>query len=123
MIGMLENPRTGDRKAVRMGWSWTYFLFSWFLGLPLFLNGLTLWGALVVVLWSVDLGLPYVLPATAEPGLLTLAPTAAIACLAIFLGLRGNAMVAKRCLAQGYAFARPDSVEARLARQQLGIPA
>ncbi len=63
-----------------------------------------------------------ILPATAEPGLLALAPTAAIACLALFLGFRGNALAAKRCLTQGYGFAQPESVEARLARQQWGAP-
>ena len=121
MIVMLENPRTGDRKPVMVGWSWTYFLFSWLLGLPLFFNGLILWGALVVVLWSVDFGLPYILPPTAEPGLLLLAPRAAVAFLAVYLGLQGNAMVAKRHLAQGYVFAQPDTVEARLARQAWGV--
>ena len=122
MIVMLENPRTGDRKPVKVGWSWTYFLFSWLLGLPLFRNGLVLWGGLVVVLWSVDFGLPYILPPTAEPGLLILVPPAAIACLAVFVGLHGNAMVAKRYLAQGYVFAKSDTAEARHARQQWGAP-
>jgi hypothetical protein len=122
MIVMLENPRTGDRKPVKVGWSWTYFLFSWMLGLPLFRNGLVLWGALVVVCWSVDFGLPYILPPTAEPGLLILAPPVAIACLAVFVGLQGNAMVARRYLAQGYVFAKPDTAEARHAQQQWGVP-
>lgn len=119
---MLENPRTGDRKAVKVGWSWNFFLFSGLLGLPLFTSGLTHWGALIVVLWSLDLGLPFILPATAEPGPLVLAPAIAVGLLALYLGFKGNGMVANRHLQRGYDFAQPESVEARHARQHWGAP-
>ena len=118
---MLENPRTGDRKPLNVGWNWTFFLFGGFLGLPLFWNGLTIWGAVILLLWALDLGLPYILPATTGLGLLSLGPALAIAGLVVFLGLKGNGLIAKRYLARGYEFARPDSAETRYAIQRWGL--
>ena len=50
-----------------------------------------------------------------------LVPGTALAALSVFLGYRGNAMIARRYLARGYQFARPQSVEARLAAQRWGL--
>lgn len=41
-----RNPRTGELREVKVGWSWTLFFFSGLFGLPLFLRGLHVWGAL-----------------------------------------------------------------------------
>ena len=38
-----------------------------------------------------------------------------------FLGIRGNALVARRYLTCGYAFLRPESVEARIAAESWGL--
>ena len=42
---LLENPKTGAVRPFRDGFDWILFLFSGVLGLPLFLQGLPLWGA------------------------------------------------------------------------------
>ena len=44
----MKNPKTGEVKEVKVGWSWTLFLFSCFFGLPLFLRKLNLWGGICV---------------------------------------------------------------------------
>ena len=116
---MLERPGTGEHKALAVGWNWNFLLFSSFLGVPLFLNGLTLWGALVLMLWGLDWSLPLIVPDAA--GAAILVPAAAIAALSVFLGYRGNGMIARRYLARGYQFAQPRSLEARLAPDPWGL--
>jgi hypothetical protein len=37
----MKNPKTGESKEIKVGWSWILFLFSCFLGLPLFLRKLS----------------------------------------------------------------------------------
>jgi hypothetical protein len=110
---MLEKPGTQERQALDVGWNWSFFLYSSFLGLPLFRKGLTVWGAIVLILWGLDLALPYIVPDATEVAILV--PAAAIAGLSVFLGCRGNAMIARRYLARGYEFVRPESAEARQA--------
>lgn len=121
MLFILENPRTGDRMPLDVGWNWTFFLFGGFLGLPLFWNGLTNWGAVILLLWALDFGLPYILPATIDLGLLSLGPALTLAGLVFFLGLRGIGLMARRYPIQGYEFARPDSAETRYAIQRWGL--
>ena len=47
-----KHPQTGETRRVKYGWSWTLFFFSGFLGLPLFLRGLTTWGAVFAGFWG-----------------------------------------------------------------------
>ncbi len=119
MLVMLEKPGTGERKALDVGWNWNFLLFSSVLGLPLFRHGLTLWGALVLMLWSLNFALPLIVPDAT--GAASLAPGAALAALSIFLGYRGNGMIARRYLALGYQFAKPQSAEAHLAAGSWGL--
>jgi hypothetical protein len=119
MLVMLEKPETGEHKALGVGWNWSFLLFSSFLGLPLFRKGLPVWGALILILWGLDWALPLITPDATVTAILV--PGAAIAGLSVFLGYRGNAMIARRYLARGYQFARPQSVEARLAAQRWGL--
>ena len=118
---MLRHPGTGDVRTVETGWSWSLLFASGFLGLPLFFRGLALWGAVMMIAWTLSL-----LPLVADrPGVefeafdwgLTLVSLA----LCAFLGLKGNALTAKRYIALGYEFADPDGVEARVAAQNWGL--
>jgi hypothetical protein len=119
MLVMLEKPATGDRKALGVGWNWNFFLFSAFLGLPLFVNGLPIWGAVVLVLWGLDWALPLITPDATAVAILV--PGTILAGLSVFLGYRGNGLIARRYLARGYQFASPQSPEARQAAQRWGL--
>jgi hypothetical protein len=59
---LLENPRTGAVKPFRDGFDWILFLFSPVLGLPLFLQGLPIWGGVFVGLWLLDVAFVWLLP-------------------------------------------------------------
>jgi len=122
MVVMLEDTSTGDRKPLAVGWNWTFFFFSSFLGIPLFRKGLTAWGALIVILWSLDLALPLIMPATAQVVTLGLVSGAVITVLSVFLAYKGNGLIARKYLARGYSFAKPDSTEARYAIEKWGLP-
>ncbi len=121
MVVMLHNPRTGDRKALVVGWNWNFLLFSAFLGLPLFFAGLTGWGAVVLLLWGLDFALPFIAPDPAALGRLALAPAAALTLLCLFLGIKGNGLIAKKYFARGYDFAKPGSAEAHHASKKWGL--
>ena len=121
MVVVLEDTSTGDRKPLAVGWNWTFFFFSSFLGIPLFRKGLTAWGALIVILWSLDLALPLIMPATAQVVTLSLVSGTVIAVLSVFLAYKGNGLIARKYLARGYSFAKPDSGEARYAVEKWGL--
>ena len=107
----LQNPRTGEMRRVKVGWSWTLFLLSDFFGLPLFLRGLNSWGAAVLTLWAVSVLAPDVEPVTVLAGI----------GLHIWLGLKGNEMIARKCLARGWILAERDDDAARFARMKWGL--
>ena len=62
---VMKNPRTGQLRDVKIGWSWTLFLFSHFFGLPLFLRKLNMWGCVFLVLTAISVGLGFVFPSAA----------------------------------------------------------
>ena len=123
MMVMLENPRTGDHKALKVGWSWSLFMFANAFGFPLFRRGLVVWGAVMVVLGGLNLALPLMAVGAANgpiweaQGMLT----ALIFGFSVFFALKGNAMTARRYFLLGYRFARPDSPEARHAMTRWGV--
>lgn len=51
MVVMLVNEKTGEKKNIKVGWSWTSFFFSGCLGIPLFLRRLHVWGTFMCVLF------------------------------------------------------------------------
>jgi len=99
---VLFRAPSGDRaKRVKFGFAWDLFLFAGFFGVPLFLRGLSAWGAAVLGLWLADLGLGRLAP----PHLrlpLELALFAAFLGLQVYLGFRGNALTARACRARGW---------------------
>ena len=117
----LRHNGTGDFKNVDTGWSWSLFIASGFLGLPLYFRGLALWGTVMMIAWSLSL----ILLVIAHPGtgvsLFDWSLTILTLVLCIFLGLKGNAMTAKRYISLGYEFVNPDTVEARVATESWGL--
>ncbi len=99
MLVMLENTSTGDRKPLVVGWNWTFFFFSSFLGIPLFMKGLTVWGAVIVILWGLELALPLSMPAATQGITLSLVSGTVIAVLSVFLAYKGNGLIARKYLA------------------------
>jgi hypothetical protein len=98
---LLENPKTGAVKPFRDGFDWILFLFSGVLGIPLFLRGLPLWGAVFVGLWIVDLALVWLLPRHWSLG--GQAVMAAIFFgLQLWLGFRGRELMLRSYVARGW---------------------
>jgi hypothetical protein len=96
----LRNPHTGDIKILPEGWSWGCFFGSFLLGTPLFRRGLQVWGAAMVVFNIVLLVVQYV--PTDRAATLDGWMTVIGAGLAVFLGLRANAMAIERYRSLGW---------------------
>ncbi len=108
-----RNPRTGELKNVKVGWSWTCFLFSGLLGIPLFLRGLDLWGLIMALYWLVFmLGDHFIGFSEITSRILEVASLSVY----IFLGIKANEMTAKNYLKQGWEFVDPDSDGVKLAK-------
>lgn len=115
----LKNPRTGEIKRIKVGFSWTLFLFSSFLGLPLFLRRLYVWGAVFLCLWVINFAAGMLDAATAIAAQAVL--FFIFAGLQIWLGVKGNEMTAKAHLENGWTFADPDSEFTKLAKMRWGL--
>jgi hypothetical protein len=123
---VFKNPKTGERKEVKVGWSWTLFLFSGFFGLPLFLRKLYVWGSICLALRAIDVVVSIistiggddadVIGASAQLTILF-----ALGGLGIWLGIKGNEMTAKNYLEQGWVVAEPASEGAKFAFGKWGI--
>ena len=117
----MKNPRTGELKAVKVGFSWILFLFSSVFGLPLFLRKLYMLGGFMAG-WRVLAILVSLLPiAPAMRDALTMTIFAGDIGLMIWLGLKGNELTAKNLLDHGWIFAKPESLEAQYASSRWGI--
>ena len=95
-----QNAVTGEIKMVKVGFSWTLFLFGGFFGLPAFMRGLNSWGVRLLLV-ALLLG-PVVLAFT------------------IYLGVKGNELTAKNYLEKGWRFAEPDSLATTQGLQKWG---
>lgn len=116
----MKNPKTGEIKEVKVGWSWILFLFSGFFGLPLFLRKLYVWGAVFLVLWVVYMVVPAMLPDERGWGI-EFALSLILLGLEIFLGIKGNEMTAKNYLENGWEFVEPESELTKMAKMRWGI--
>lgn len=117
----LKNPKTGELKAVKIGFSWVLVLFSGVFGLPLFLRQLYGLGAFMAA-WRVFVILISIIPmsADAREGLVPLLFVVDVG-LVVWLGLKGNEYTGKNLLNRGGVFAKPDSLEAQFAASRWGI--
>jgi len=111
-----KNPKTGELKQVKIGWSWILFLWSPILGLPLFsrkLNGL---GFLFLGLFAMNF-ICSVIGLLQVPIILFFVFLG----LEIWLGIKGNEITAKNYLERGWVFSEPDSDVVRLAKGKWGL--
>lgn len=117
----LRHAGTGHFRFVDTGWSWSLFLSSGFLGLPLFFRGLALWGTFMLVAWSLCFVAPLVAGGGENTENLEWVLSIIMLSLCAFFGFRGNALSAKRYFSLGYEFADPDGVKERAAAQSWGL--
>jgi hypothetical protein len=120
MHAVFKNPKTGELKKVKIGWSWTLFFFSALFGLPLFLRKLYIWGAVLLVLWVVNLLGPSIVGEDDGIAVNVLLSFILLG-LQIWLGIKGNEMTAKNYLEHGWRFAEPQSDITKFACRKWGI--
>ena len=117
---LFKHPSGGRAKRVKLGFAWDLFLFAGVFGLPLFLRGLPNWGAAVLGLWLVDLGLGrFGRGPLRHPAELLL--FAAFLGLQVWLGVTGNARTARACRARGWAPDTPRDPAVRRALEHWGM--
>jgi hypothetical protein len=98
---LLENPRTGVVKPFRLGFDWSLFLFSGLFGIPLFVRGLPVWGAVFLGLWLIDLAIVFYAPI--EWSLAAQAVVSVVFfALQLWLGFYGRDRILQRHLARGW---------------------
>ena len=118
---VLRNPRSGELKDIKVGFSWTIFLFSGFFGIPFFMRGLYGWGAFFVALWF---GNFLVLNWWSGPDSLYVPNCVVwtIICLGIgiWAGVKGNELTAKHLLDKGWEFVAED-LATLLAKGEWGL--
>ena len=114
----LKNRVTGQVKFQKIGWSWTCFFFSGLLGIP-FIRGLYAWGAIMTVLWAANWFVS-ILPS--EQQVLALVSLGLLGIgLAIYFGIKANALAGLHYLEDGWEFAEPNSAATMIAKQKWGI--
>jgi hypothetical protein len=117
---LFKHPSGTRAKRVKPGFAWDLFLFAGVFGVPLFLRGLPNWGAAVLGLWLVDLGLGrFGRGPLQHPAELVL--FAAFLGLQLWLGFKGNGLTARACRARGWAPDNPRDPQVRRALEDWGI--
>lgn len=113
-----KNQNTGEIKEVKVGFSWILLFFSAFLGLPLFLRRLYVWGAVFLVLWAINLLGPAIASSPQGGAAIQLVMFLILLGLSIWTGTKGNEMTAKNLLEQGWQFAEPESDSVKFAKMR-----
>ena len=116
-----KHEKSGERRSVKVGWSWTLFLFSGILGIPLFLRRLHVWGGVMLALWMVNLVGPSVAVTDEDVFVLELACQIGFVALGVFFGVKGNEMTAKNYLENGWSFSDPDDDATTFAKGKWGL--
>ncbi|MFG1465692.1 hypothetical protein V5F77_22675 [Xanthobacter sp. DSM 24535] len=118
----MKNPKTGELKRIKVGWSWVLFFFSTVFGIPLFLRRLYVWGILINVInfsYSITESVTDLEPK--EMGTLVLMVCLLDLGLSIFFAIKGNELTAKNYLEHGWVFAEPDSQETWYAKTRWSL--
>ena len=124
----LINPITGEIKIIKIGWSWTCFLFSGTFGIPLFLRGLNTWGGVMccigiliifknMIILSTDLYLVNIIMLDLMGGTFAILGL----CLSIWLGSSANRMYGILLLEKGWIFLDNDSVDTEKAKKEWNL--
>lgn len=122
----LRNERTGELKEVKVGFSWTLLLFSNFLGIPLFLRRLTVWGGAMFALCIFYWVLNYIPMGDEDQSfsgsdMLFVVVNFVALGLAIFFGVKGNELTAKNLLENGWQFADPEDASTEFAKSKWSL--
>ncbi len=121
MLVSMKNPKIGEIKEVKVGFSWILFLFSGFFGLPLFLRKLYVWGGIFLVLWVVHIILSIVGEESETAAIFYVLLQFIFIGLMIFMGIKGNELTAKNYLEQGWEFVDGDSEAVQQAKRKWNI--
>lgn len=113
----IKNPKSGEIKEIKIGWSWILFLFSGFFGLPLFLRKLNVWGGIFFALWIGYIIIPMFLPPGAALSI-SLFIGLIMTGLSIYMGLKGNEITVKNYLENGWEFIDPESDITKMAKMK-----
>jgi len=116
-----KHPKTGELKLVKVGWSWTLFFFTGFLGLPLFLRRLNIWGGIILVLWAISTLASILMPETLASTGINLIFSIMMIVFSFWFAIKGNEMTAKNYLEHDWAFAEPDSEITKVAKMKWGV--
>jgi hypothetical protein len=111
-----RNPRTGQIKEVKVGWSWTLFFFAGVLGFPLFLRKLNAWGLLFLALWAVNALCQCLMTDPVMKSAALLGYGAILIALKVWIAKRGNQLTAENYLDSGWEFVDPQSEGAKYAK-------
>lgn len=116
-----KNPKTNEIKNVKVGWSWTLFFFSAWLGVPLFMRKLNFWGGIFLALWLVNSFLQISMRRTNDADVIAFFLFLVILGLIIWISIKGNEMTAKKYLELGWKFAEPNSEATRFGKLKWGL--
>lgn len=115
---MLEEPKTEQKKFVKVGFSWTLFLLTIFYGIPLFLRGLIGHGIAVLLVAMIGA----IAQSNGDGGGLVELCGLILIGFAVFYGIKGNELTAKRLIKKGWKFSKEDSAT-EYARAKWSMPA
>lgn len=118
---VLKDGASGKTKGIKVGWSWTLFLFSGFWGIPLFMRKLYLWACVFIALWVVQVYAQLLKLSPIDGVVVFGALSIVIFGLAIYIGIKGNELTARKYLTRGWKFADRDSESAKRAMEKWGI--
>jgi len=116
-----KNEKSGELKQVKVGWSWILFLFSGFLGIPLFLRKLHIWGGVFLVLWIFNFVAPAMVQTQEEVLGINIMMLVVFLGLQIWLGIKGNEMTAKNYLENGWIWEDENANEVKFAKGKWGL--
>lgn len=117
----LKHSDRGTLKRVKTGFAWDLFLLAPLFGLPLFLRRLPHWGAAILALWLIDLGLGWATHGRPGAAAMQLILFAAFLIAQLWLGFKGNALTAKAYLAHGWTIDHPEFVATRRLLERWGL--
>ena len=115
-----QNPKNSAVETVKIGFSWTSFMFADVLGIPLFNRRLYGWGVFMLI-WSVVLSMLWLesFNGNSSPWLGTMIFFGFF--IKLFLGFRANQMAAKNYIKNGWKFTYPDALETKLGQTRWGL--